>query len=344
MVIIHDLSKLCRTGVLICIWLAVAPLSLQRQTSGYFIAMPTEDNVFGLANSMGAVLSSILILENIVNTTSKIPVSFQVDGRGYGRIVPGLFNPLSTGTCSGKHVDAISLFLGCCSGIDPLNIPRREQSFLRMHDVFVKYFSIADTIMTDFPADTLGLHYRGTDRMSDGESLFLAPDEFVFLLRDFLAHVPTRDMYVASDTVEFVELAYQQFPNMTLHSFNQRRLALNSSTGLHFSPITDVHVMGHAALTDLVALSRCSVVFKTASTFSAFAKVLNPAVQLLTVTASRFRPPFPEGVLSNNYEGFSPQAKLLLKRTLTTPPNYEAEAVRLRTLSCETHSSPSGCP
>jgi len=317
----------------------------------YLVNVPTATNIFGLANTLGAVLFSIRVLTALPDICNE-HILFQVEGPGYGTLIPGILIPRYGTTTSGstcmqvESVDAISLFLGCCPGTDEFVVPRKQGSFKLMHDLFSNYFGIKQFMLPVIQPGTLGLHYRGTDRMLGGESVFLSIAEFVVLVKDFLSHDPFESIYIASDTAEFVDLIYNEFSDKKLLSFDQFRAPTGTDVGLHFAPRTNatINQMSTAAMIDLLSLSRCSVILKTASTFSAFAKIINPSVILQTVTTSAFRAPFPEDVPSNQYAGHSSEAKLILKRTLQRPQNYESKAAEMRKMFCSARSSFSHCP
>jgi len=179
---------------------------------------------------------------------------------------------------------------------------------------------------------TLGLHYRGTDRAALGVSTWISPAEFVVVLRDFLVRNTFSTFYVASDVQEFVDLIAHNFSHKRIITFNQWRASEHSVSGIHFTKVENVSTesMAKAAFTDLLALSQCSVILKTSSSFSAFAKVLNPAVKLLTITANGMRPFFPEGVSSSYYSDSvtSKHAARILQRTLRRPDKYETRSSR----------------
>jgi len=314
--------------------------------AGYLIEIPGQTNIFGLANTLSSVLFSIRAMLGVMNISGD-ELSFKIEASGYGNVIPKMIQPRHTSKCFGPaiHVDAIYIFLGCCPETHPFVVPRTEDSFQLLHNIFSEYFQIGLSNVQQIPPGTLGLHYRGTDRMNVGDAVFLSPTEFLVLLNDFLSHNWFQTIYVASDTNEFVELIYRTLPEKRLLSLNQIRATAGSAVGLHFQ-VSDngTNSMADAAMADLLALSRCSCIFKTASTFSAFAKVLNPNLELVTVTAAGLRAPFPENVLSNEYEGHSARAKLILNRTLQRPSTYDAEGTQVKDSICRSRSLLSDCP
>jgi len=253
---------------------------------------------------------------------------FSVDAAGYGSIIPELIQTKHKLTAINTltRVDAIPVFLGCCPETKTVIMPSTDRSFLIAHDIFLKYFHIEAANMPVIPSDTLGLHYRGTDRMASGLGRRMTPSEFVIVLNDFLSRNAFSTFYVASDVDEFVQLIFHEFAEKQLITFDQFRASNHSKSGIHLSKVSRAtrESMAEAALTDLWSLSRCAVIFKTSSSFSAFAKVLNPSVSLLTVTGNAVRPFFPEGVESNEYSepGMSNHSKEILRRTLGKQHNY----------------------
>jgi len=305
----------------------------------FTVNVSPEENVLGLANSIGAVLFTIRVLEGLLNASSH-QITFNVAANGYGNIVPGLFQPRHQISCSNiaVPVDAIPVFLGCCHGTEQFKVPRKAESYQMVHDVFQKYFKIKELPFPLIPNATLGLHYRGTDRMASGMTVPISQAEFVIMLKDFLVHHSFTTFYVASDVEDFVKLLYREFPTHNIISFDQRRASSNSSRGLHFTLMdaATTEVMAEAALIDLVSLSRCTHVFKTSSIFSAFAKVLNPSVKLLTVSGNGLYPLFPEGVSTNEYSmmNMSQAAADILHRTMTKPKDYLARSAAYPAAVC----------
>jgi len=302
--------------------------------SSYMVSIAAEHNLFGLTNSLGAVLFTIHVLESLKNT-SPADISFSVNGNGYGSIIPGLVKPTNQTPCRSNpiQINAIPVLLGCCPAMRKFSIPRSESSFEVMHELFQRYFQIIPLPLPDVPEGTLGLHYRGTDRIGSGMSAYLSIEEFVLLLTDFLTRNTFYFFYIASDVQEFVNSIYRHFPEKHLMSLDQQRSTNGSSEGLHFTKAINAttEAMALAAMIDLLTLSRCAVVFKTASSFSSFAKVLNPNVKLITVTSSRFDPLFPEGVPTNYYSSqcASPEAAQILRRTLERPKDVATRSARL---------------
>jgi len=296
------------------------------------VEIPEIGNIFGLANSLGAVLYTIHVLGKLRRLRGN-GITFSVRGLGYGSIIPGLVKPRDNFVCHNNktvEIDAVTLFIGCCPSTRRFVIPRKAESFQTSHRVFDKFFQISKLAVPPIPAGTLGLHFRGTDRIESGIAAPLTQAEYGILLKDFLTRHHYSTFYIASDVAQFVDMIYAEFPEKELISLNQWRASNRSRTGIHFRKPKNVTIdtMARAALADLVALSRCRTIFKTASSFSAFAKVLNPSVRLLTVTANRVYPLFPEGVSSNEYSdpNMSDEAARILRKAMPKPDGI---AVRL---------------
>jgi len=298
----------------------------------YLINVPSDKNFFGLGNTLASVIFTIRALEGLFDISSQ-NMTFSIRGRGYGDVIPGLLEPVHSVTCRNQiQIDAIPLFVGCCSSTDAFILPKVQHSFHVAHAVFFEYFRVAKLAEPVIPVGTLGLHYRGTDRIASGMTFGLSPVEFVVLLKDFLSRNSFQALYVASDVQTFVDLISYEFPYHQRVSFDQRRGSSGSITGLHFLRMVNVSkgAMGRAAFIDMLALSKCAAIFRTTSSFSAFAKVLNPSIKLVTITANRVQPFFPEGVPSNDYLGLraSPEAKAILRRTMRRPIYSENRSSR----------------
>jgi len=131
----------------------------------------------------------------------------------------------------------------------------------------------------------LGIHYRGTDKnKSLVETNHVSPDDFLALVRDFVAtHPDIQTIYVASDEKDFAEKARMRHPSLSV---------INSGAVTHHKAATVEHSlsMGDHALLDCLLLSRCRHLVKCQSALSGFAKILNPKLEAYRVSANKLAP------------------------------------------------------
>jgi hypothetical protein len=128
---------------------------------------------------------------------------------------------------------------------------------------------------------TLGVHYRGNDKVSaDWDTNFLSQDDFVALILDFLGRRPDiARLFVATDDFTFVA---------KLQSAIALPIVNLGAVGFHKAADEAVTwEKSERALLDCVLLSRCAAVLQTSSALSSFAKVLNPALEIYRCAASK---------------------------------------------------------
>jgi hypothetical protein len=133
-----------------------------------------------------------------------------------------------------------------------------------------------------FPAGrVLGLHFRGNDKYTSDDTNPIRQDEFLTLVREFLATAaPFDSIFVATDEFSFVEKlrAAVAIPVLNLGEIEFHKTQ-NQTTPP--SEKTD------RAVLDCVLLSRCSCVIQTCSALSSFTKVLNPGIEIYRTSASK---------------------------------------------------------
>jgi hypothetical protein len=196
-----------------------------------------------------------------------------------------------------------------------------EDSFETANRIWNKYFRFAPEVMNAIPiidnTNTLGIHYRGTDKIRElGEANPITQEEFICIVEDFLrSNQHFKNIYCASDEQSFMEVLKCRFPDMHIIEYNQNRS--NSIEALHKmkdlqKATKDAHTL--AALIDMVTLSRCDYVIKTNSALSSFSKILNPKMQLVTTSAMK-QMWFPTGVVKP-YRSSSRVVNLIMQRTM----------------------------
>lgn len=203
------------------------------------------------------------------------------------------------------------------------------------------YFRIPDRInaMADQAGDvsnTLGVHYRGNDKNRNGwDSNPVTFGDFTTIIRDRLDRDSnvTR-LFVATDEQAFIDYLRARI-DLEIATFGAGKFHRTLDVQARRSTAAD------AAMADCVVLSRCSAVLNTSSALSAFAKVLNPALDIERCAASKLFtdiPYFPIAYIPI-YRSENPEVLDILARTLrndwSTEPtsrgshdNFESRARR----------------
>jgi hypothetical protein len=157
----------------------------------------------------------------------------------------------------------------------------------QLHRLWNAYFTIPSRFYARLStlgdlSDALGVHYRGNDKLvATWDSNPVGHDEFLAIVLDFLgARSHLKRLFVATDDKAFLQNAQAKspVPVVTL-----------GGGAHHFEEKSDDARWQEAelAVTDCVALSRCAAVLNTSSALSAFAKVLNPEIEMFRCAASR---------------------------------------------------------
>ena len=218
----------------------------------------------------------------------------------YGKVVPGMFIPKTA-----------------CTDDDPCNYFNlvqlkwrhshhfgfENESFRKANDFLNRWFDIPSMIyeqLPEFPQNkrTLGLHYRGTDKNRDPQTNPLTADEFIILAKDFMASRGFDSIFVCSDEDGFPDRVQRFFAGIEVSEIEQIRSKDNKPLFMKSPKGTDdlCREMMFNTLRDAMALSKCTAVLKCSSSFSAWAKILNPECEVYQVSAMKF-PWFPGGAI-----------------------------------------------
>lgn len=166
-----------------------------------------------------------------------------------------------------------------------------------MHELWHSYFKIPDRIISRANevgdlSNSLGIHYRGTDKNESWHTNAVSQENFLILAQDFINRRPDiKSIFVATDEFSFVEKAKAEFGPLKIINLG----------AVEFHKKTTINPQkGERALLDCSLLSRCKYLLKGSSALSGFAKVINPDLEAYRVSASKLFadiPYFPEAYL-----------------------------------------------
>ena len=192
-----------------------------------------------------------------------------------------------------------------------------------LNKLWNKYFKFSKQVEDLVPLftknETLGVHYRGTDKMFDNSQTNpMSQDEFIYIIRDFLSkHEEIKAIYCCSDEESFINNIRKNFNNIKVIEYKQLRSIDTSraffQNGYNINKqLKDSLTIG--ALVDMISLSRCEYVIKTSSALSAFSKIIQPDLKIYTVSAMK-ESWFPTAMIEP-YKSDSEKVLSILKRTL----------------------------
>lgn len=272
-----------------------------------------------------------------------IEPTWELHSRLYGSppsfvVIPGIFDavPTADSTPSSRHRRKSFLILRAWHRVALGN------DWTYLNALWTKYFRVPPRV--EAAADalgltrcTLGLHYRGTDKASAlWDTNFVAQTDFLTLVDDFIARHPTVDgLFIATDEPSFIAAATLRFPGLPV--INTGAAAFHKATGEAADP--GFEKADHAVL-DCVLLSRCTYVLNCSSALSAFAKVLNPKLQIQRVAASKMfdvMPYFPIAYIPC-LTSSDPVCASILERQLAGDWTHEPDKVALYGATFRTRS------
>lgn len=185
--------------------------------------------------------------------------------------------------------------------------------------LWTAYFSIPERVRDAADAvgvddRTLGIHYRGTDKIvSAWDSNMLTQEDMLVLVEDYLDQRPDiSKIFLATDENTFAQLLKARFSQevISLGSVKHHK----DLVGEERSDFQDAD----RAMLDCLLLSRCGEVLLTSSALSAFAKILSPRLKIFRCAASKMLwdgPYFPVAYIPV-YEAKTTAGRAILNRTL----------------------------
>jgi hypothetical protein len=139
-------------------------------------------------------------------------------------------------------------------------------------------FEVAEFVKEAFHGETLGVHYRGTDKGSEAPRVEWGAVKSKVL--SVIERVNTiRTIFLASDEPEFIEYFLASSWPVKVVQFNCSEIyrggvPTHKTTG-------DGYQKGREALITCLLLSRCDYCLKSASYLSAWSKIFNPQLKVM---------------------------------------------------------------
>jgi len=249
---------------------------------------------------------------------SDLKLSFDINALAYDNIIPTFIETKEKNNVFDEKINVKTYKLSNNATFD-----NNMKSFEIANKIWNKYFKFSDVIQKSVPEFetncTLGIHYRGTDKNFDnGQTNYITQDEFILLVNDFLAkHSEITTIYCCSDEEIFIDNIRNTFKNLDIVQYNQTRSANTNQAFFRNGYIVDKNIKDNltiSAFVDMVALSKCKYVIKTSSALSSFSKIIQPNLQIYSVSAMK-QPWFPTATIPV-YQTDSKEASHILIRTL----------------------------
>jgi hypothetical protein len=174
----------------------------------------------------------------------------------------------------------------------PIPLDFQNFTFEQAHFLFFKHFSIPATISTQAASviahntdgQYLAIHYRGTDKVSEGTQV--QPMAFLDLFRQEVeARYPkVRTVFIATDVPDFLATAHEKLRGFRVFS-NNDQVKADGHSPIHFSSLARnvPRALAEDALINVLVLARAQLLVKTPSILSGWAKVFNPKLDALLI-------------------------------------------------------------
>lgn len=148
---------------------------------------------------------------------------------------------------------------------------------VRFSDLIERTFHdfITDATM---PKETLGIHFRGTDKAS--EAVPVSQEAMLLAIRRSLEQRDIRHIFLATDEPSFQKKMTSTFGSSMITCYEQAGVDLQSGGPIHFSAASG-GAKAIDALINIRLLAQCPSIIRTASYMSGWAKVLNPAQEVI---------------------------------------------------------------
>jgi hypothetical protein len=268
------------------------------------------------------LLEVLNYLENSKTINDNTQLSFNINTLNNRNLIPKFIQPLKIIDESFKAVE-ISL-KHFKIDVVPVGFKLSEESFDKANRIFNKYFKFNDFILDEvnklnITNKTLGIHYRGTDKLYDkNQANSITRSDMILIVKDYVENNDIDHIFCCSDEQLFINEIKRIYPNKLIQYEQSRSNEDSVNYGFfrngHKCNDRERDALTYSCIIDMLALSKCTTIIKTSSALSSFSKILNPSLKLYTVSSMK-QPWFPTAV-ANIYEPYSEEIKKILKRTM----------------------------
>ncbi len=142
--------------------------------------------------------------------------------------------------------------------------------------------TLEDFIKTQFNSNfIIGVHYRGTDKITSGEARLVAYEEVLQVITNHINEEQLTDykIFVATDECQFLNYLQNYFPNRIIYQEAQRS---SNGQAVHIGT-SNPYQTGREALLDALLLSRCHILIRTSSNLSLCSSYFNPSIPVTII-------------------------------------------------------------
>jgi len=244
------------------------------------------DNDFGIIEDkinhglFGATMTWVLEILPYLKKNNIYPI-WNIDTYCYGNIFPSLIIPNKVNTIKNIKTSLVKIK---SSQAHQFTV----DDFKLAHDLFFEYFSISsdilkkvDDIKNTFGNKTLGVHFRGTDKLNL-ESEYISKEDYIKNINAFLSTQNDFDtIYVTCDEADFIPLLLNKISETKYKIIVSNSFKSTNNKSIHYHNFGN-H-LAKEALVDSLVLSKCDCIIKTSSALSDWVKIWNPEIEVYIV-------------------------------------------------------------
>ena len=231
-----------------------------------------SEGLFGMVILFIFEILPLLEINNIEINNLKWDISTS----NYGQIFPSILEYNSEYINPENISNKINLFdlkNGCAQFV-------LGDDFNKLNQLFFKYFKIPsefELISESYNLqDTLGIHFRGTDKTNDIEMNHpISINDFYIIIDSFLkTNTDFINIFLATDEnsiLDYLKNKYTHINFITSRNFNHNLFWKNNENVIN---------NGKEAMIDMMCLSKCKLVLKVSSALSSFSKLINPNLNI----------------------------------------------------------------
>ncbi len=240
------------------------------------------------AMGFGATLTHMLVLLDYCDRRGLVP-AIRISNRFYrrdGRRSNDWFGDFFVGLSRSQRKRWFLLYAKVQCNEDYPRVFADSIDIARANAVFNKYVAITGAAIgiaeafarANFRGRTLGVHYRGTNKVSEAPRV--AWNVVEAAVREVIVADPKiAAVFVASDEPEFSRWLAARGLGVELCNYDSHEVATGG--GANYLSDGDGQRKGLEALVTILLLAKCHTVVRTPSHLSAWAKILNPEQEVI---------------------------------------------------------------